>query len=60
MRELGLSGAVRGTKVRTTVPDPTHERAPDLVKREFVAKAPNRVWVADFTHVPAWAGTVYV
>lgn len=60
MRELGLSGAVRGKKVRTTVPDPSAERAPDLVKRDFVASAPNRVWVADFTYVPAFSGTVYV
>jgi transposase InsO family protein len=60
MRELGLAGAVRGTKVRTTVPDPTAERAPDLVKRQFVAAAPNRCWVADFTYVTAHAGTVYV
>lgn len=43
MRELGLAGAVRSRKVRTTVPDPSAERAPDLVKREFVAPAPNRV-----------------
>ena len=60
MRELGLSGAVRGKKVRTTIPDPSAERAPDLVKRQFVAGAPNRCWVADFTHVPAYVGTVYV
>src|SRR5207302_10802709 len=60
MRELGLCGAVRGRKVRTTVADPSAERAPDLVKRNFVAPAPNRCWVADFTHVPAYAGTVYV
>jgi transposase InsO family protein len=60
MRELGLSGAVRGKKVRITVPDPSDERAPDLVKRNFVASAPNRCWVADFTHVPAYTGTVYV
>ena len=60
MRELGLSGAVRGKKVRTTIPDPTHERAPDLVKRNFVASAPNLCWVADFTYVPAHCGTVYV
>jgi transposase InsO family protein len=60
MRELGLSGAVRGRKIRTTVADPSAERAPDLVKRNFVASAPNRCWVADFTHVPAYTGTVYV
>jgi putative transposase len=60
MRELGLSGAVRGRKIRTTVCDPAAERAPDLVKRAFVAAAPNRVWVADFTHVATHAGIVYV
>ena len=60
MRQAGLAGAVRGKKVRTTVPDPSHERAPDLVKRQFVAAAPNRVWVADFTYVAAYCGTVYV
>ena len=60
MRELGISGAVRGRKVRTTVADPAAERAPDLLNRAFVAQAPNRVWVADFTHVAAWTGTVYV
>jgi putative transposase len=60
MRELGPSGAVRGKKVRTTVPDPSAERAPDLVKRNFVATAPIRCCVADFTHVQAYRGTVYV
>ncbi|MEZ0109631.1 transposase InsO family protein [Catenulispora sp. EB89] len=60
MRELGLFGVVRGKKVRTTICDPAAERAPDLVKRAFVAAAPNRVWVADFTHVAAHAGIVYV
>jgi putative transposase len=60
MRELGITGAVRGRKVVTTVADPAAARAPDLVERDFVAPAPNRTWVADFTHVAAWAGTVYV
>jgi putative transposase len=30
------------------------------VRRDFTAPAPNRVWVADFTEVPTWAGVVYV
>ncbi|MFD3621261.1 IS3 family transposase [Streptomyces sp. NPDC058676] len=42
------------------MPDPAAARAPDLLDREFVAPAPNRTWVADFTHVAAWAGVVYV
>lgn len=60
MRELGLRGATRGRHVRTTKPDPNHSRAPDLVKRRFVASRPNELWVADFTYVPSWTGFVYV
>jgi putative transposase len=60
MRAQGLSGAVRGKKVVTTISDKNLERAPDLLKRNFVAAAPNRVWVTDFTYVQSWAGTVYV
>ena len=61
MRREGLSGAVRGRhKIKTTVANPRHERAPDLVKRDFTAPAPNRVWVADFTEVVTWTGIVYV
>ena len=60
MRELGITGAVRGKKIVTTVQDRAAERAPDLVDRDVVAKASNRTRVADFTHVAAWAGTVYI
>ena len=60
MRRLGLAGAVRGKTVRTTVSDKDGVRAVDLVKRQFTAGAPNRLWVADFTYVATWAGTVYV
>jgi putative transposase len=59
MRDLQLVGALRGKIVRTTVPEPAAERAADLVKRQFTAGAPNRLWVADFTYVATWAGTVY-
>ncbi|MGW0778938.1 IS3 family transposase, partial [Streptomyces sp. NPDC002835] len=60
MRELGITGAVRGKKVITTIPDASAERAPDLVDRDFVDPAPNRCWVADFTHVTTFAGVAYV
>jgi putative transposase len=59
MRELGISGAVRGKARRTTVADPSAKRAPDLVKRHFTAAAPNRLWVADFTYCSTWSGMVY-
>ncbi|MFI2457938.1 hypothetical protein [Streptomyces sp. NPDC019539] len=44
----------------TTSPDLTAPRPPDLVDRDFVAAAPNRSWVADFTHVATFSGVVYV
>jgi putative transposase len=50
MRRMGLVGVVRGKTVRTTVPDKDGARAADLVKRQFAAGAPNRLWVADFTY----------
>jgi putative transposase len=51
MRANGWEGVRRVTKVRTTVPDPAHDRAPDLVQRRFRAPAPCRLLVADFTYV---------
>jgi putative transposase len=60
MGELGLQGTRRGKKHRTTVADPAAERPRDLVERKFGVLAPNRLWVADFTYVASWAGTVYV
>jgi putative transposase len=60
MRDLGLQGAVRGKKHRTTVGDDTVERPRDRVDRNFTAVAPNRLWVADLTYVRTWSGFVYV
>ncbi|MFD9624200.1 IS3 family transposase [Streptomyces virginiae] len=60
MRELNIAGVVRGKRVITTLPGGQAGRAPDLLDRDFVASAPNRCWVADFTHVKTWAGIVYV
>ncbi|MGH3095978.1 MAG: IS3 family transposase [Streptosporangiales bacterium] len=60
MRELGVTGAQRGGKPRTTVADDTAARPADLVDRDFTATAPNQLWCADFTYVPTWAGMVYV
>jgi len=60
MRKLGLEGAVRGRKPRTTIPSDLDERPLDLVDRNFSAERPNALWVADLTYVATWAGFVYV
>jgi putative transposase len=60
MRRLGLRGAVRGKRFRTTIPDGAAARPRDLVERNFRVAAPNRLWVADLTYVRTWSGFVYV
>jgi putative transposase len=34
--------------------------APDLVERNFVAEGRDRLWVADITYIPTWAGFLYL
>jgi putative transposase len=60
MRDLGLEGARRGRRHRTTIPDAAAARAADLVQRRFTPHRPDRLWVTDFTYVATWSGTVYV
>lgn len=60
MHEHGLVGVTRRRTVRTTIPDPAAPRPADLVKREFTADAPDRLWVVDFTYVATLAGWAYV
>jgi transposase InsO family protein len=60
MKRLGIEGARRGRRCRTTIPDTAADRPADLVQRQFVAERPNQLWVADITHVATWSGFVYV
>jgi putative transposase len=60
MRTEGIEGVRRTKRVRTTRPDPTAARHPDLVKRDFTATRPNELWVTDLTFVPTFAGIAYV
>jgi putative transposase len=60
MRAAGLCGVSRRRWVTTTVRDRAARPAPDLVERNFVAAAPNRLWVADITYIPTWAGFLYL
>ena len=60
MKTLGFHGVVRGKTKKTTVPAPKDHRPLDLVRRNFHAVRPNRLWVADFTYVATWVGFVFV
>lgn len=60
MSGLGLFGAVRGRRFKTTVPAELADRPMDLVERDFTAERPNQLWVSDFTYVATWRGFVYV
>jgi putative transposase len=60
MRALGMCGVSRRKGPRTTRRDPAHRPAPDLVARDFAAAGPDRLWVADITYIPTWAGFLYL
>lgn len=60
MREAGIQGAKRrGRPWRTTAPDPSAHRRPDLVQRDFTAPGPDRLWVGDFTYLRSWEGASF-
>ena len=61
MRELGLAGVSRRRKgLTTTVRATQAPAAPDLVRRQFRASGPDRLWVADITYVSSWQGYVFL
>ena len=61
MRQGAIAGVSRRRGlVVTTQRDQRQRPAPDLVQREFTADGPNRLWVADITYVPTWAGFIYL
>jgi putative transposase len=60
MRQAHIQGAKRrGKPWRTTTPDPSAMRAPDLVDRNFSAVRPDALWLADFTYLRCWEGVVF-
>jgi putative transposase len=62
MRAQGWQGAFRrkGFTHATTVQDPSHTPAPDLVNRDFTAAAPNALWVADVSEIVYSVGKFYL
>ena len=59
MSKMGISGVIRGRRIKTTVSDKATPCPLDHVNREFRAARPNALWVSDFTYVATWAGFVY-
>jgi transposase InsO family protein len=51
MRQMGLRGAVRGRRFKTTIADASSPRPEDLVERNFTVSRPNALSVADLTYV---------
>ena len=60
MRAASLRGVSRRRFVRTTVADIYADLPPDLVDRNFRIGELDRLWVADITYVPTWAGFLYL
>ena len=59
MRQHGLQGVWRGKGKITTHSRDDQKRADDLVNRNFNARQPNQLWVADFTYIKTTSGWVY-
>jgi putative transposase len=60
MREAELCGVSRRKWITTTRRRPDARPAPDLVERDFAADEPDRLYVADITYVPTWAGFLFL
>ena len=61
MREHGLqSHKRRRFRVVTTDSKHAHPVAPNVLRRDFQATAPNRKWLADMSYVPTDEGWLYV
>lgn len=60
MRIAGLKGVYPKRFVITTTPGISAVASKDLVARQFRAEGPDRLWVADITYVPTWAGFAYL
>ncbi len=60
MRELGIEGVAAERRPNGKPSGAEAPAAPDLVRRDFTATAPNQLWVADITYVPTWEGWLFL
>jgi len=59
MRKAGIAGISRRRFCVTTTRDGS-PASQDLVERKFAAEGPNKLWVADITYIPTWAGFLFL
>ncbi len=57
MRQHGLTGIRLRRRVRTTIPERSEAKMPDLLKRDFTAATPNVKYVGDITYLPLASGS---
>jgi putative transposase len=60
MRAAGIEGCHRRRRHWRTRPDNNATAAPDLVRRNFGAPGPDRLWIADLTYVPTSSGFMHL
>ena len=60
MRLAALEGVSRRKQPHRARTRKETRPAPDLVHRQVCAAGPNKLWVADITYVPTWAGFLYL
>jgi transposase InsO family protein len=60
MKALGISPRPRKSFRRTTVADPAHPKAENVLNRNFTASRPDEVWVSDITYIHTAAGWCYL
>jgi len=57
MAEHGLAGIRIRRKVRTTIQEPSEQKVPDLLNRDFTAETINTRYVGDITYLPLADGS---
>jgi len=60
MRQAGIKGVCRAKRHRGKPVPAQRAVATDLVKRQFSADEPNRLWFADITYVRTYQGWLYL